>query len=80
MLSALFFETAAGENDLKWLVQFCMWIARALVLLVFCGFGIYKAVKGQGEENAQEKNEGLQMIGLGAFIFAGTFAIEKALN
>ena len=77
MLSAIaIIAENSGENDMKWLVQFCMWIARSLILVIFCGFGILKCVKGHSEENPQMKSDGFQMIAMGAFIFAGTFAIE----
>ena len=78
MLSALFIAGETGSNDLQWLVQLCLWIARSLILAVFCGFGILKFVQGHSEENPQKKSEGLEMIALGAFIFAGTFAVEAA--
>ncbi len=78
MLSALLIAENGGSNDLKWLVQFCLWIARSLILAIFCGFGILKMVKGHSEENPQMKSEGLEMIAMGAFIFAGTFAVEAA--
>lgn len=80
MLSAIIMAGSSGESDLNWLVSFCMWIARSLILVIFCGFGILKCIKGQNEENAQMKSDGFQMIGAGAFIFAGTFAVEAALK
>ncbi len=78
MLSAILIAGEAGSNDLQWLVQFCLWIARSLILAIFWGFGILKVVQGNSEENPQKKSEGFEMIAMGAFIFAGTFAVEAA--
>ncbi len=72
---SLLLSTPTTNADLTWLTTVCLWIARSIVLVVFCGFGLYRLVKGQSNEDARERAEGLSLIAVGGIIFAATFAI-----
>ena len=73
--AASMFMNYTENADLKSLVDILMWVGRCLVLAVFGGTGIVKAAKGQADENANQRNEGLALIACGGVLFAITFAI-----
>ena len=59
------------------LIKILFWVARSLILLLGCGYGLYLIVKGQSDENPRDLREGLTYIVGSGVIFAATFAIEK---
>ena len=74
MQDLLLFVTT-GNSDLDWIVAVLLWIARCLVLGVFCGTGLYKFVKGVSDEQPSLTKEGLTLVVAGGAVFAASFAL-----
>ena len=64
-----------GMGDL---VDILFWIARALVIAVGGGVGLFKITSGKSNEDPKETNQGLAALVAGGVLFAATFAIEAA--
>lgn len=64
-----------GMGDL---VDILFWLARALVIAVGGGVGLYKITSGKSNEEPKETNQGFISLAAGGIIFAATFAIEAA--
>lgn len=62
-----------GMGDL---VDILFWIARALIIAVGGGVGLYKITSGKSNEDPKETNQGFISLAAGGIIFAATFAIE----
>lgn len=75
MILSLFLTTPTTNADLTWLTNVCFWLARCVILAVFCGFGLYRVVKGQTNEDVRERTEGITLVAVGGVLFASTFAI-----
>lgn len=64
-----------GMGDL---VDILFWLARALVIAVGGGVGLFKITNGKSNEDPKETTQGYISLVAGGVIFAATFAIEAA--
>lgn len=67
-------------EDMNGLANELLDVARVLLIVIGCGIGLIKIVKGKTDENPRDFFEGLAVIVIAAVLEAASFAVEYILR